>query len=160
MSKHIYSSCVKIIIFTVGLLNLSACNNDSDNTSIGPVVKFVLTGTVINKNGDPIQDINTTMAISYKNDKDETVSEPIRSVQTDEKGHFEIQKNNLDFGRKLAIKFEEVEETANAIYQSRVDTIQYLKEDIVSEINKQYLVSKDMGKIVLEKKDKSTDETK
>ena len=165
MSRRLLSFQTKVIAFLMGLLGFSACSDtekDDENVVMygTPTAQFVVKGSVINKNEQPIQNIKTVIEVIYRDTEGKILSHPLDSVQTNTKGEFEITKYTPSYNSRFAMRFEDSDGEANGSYQTEIDTIQFKPEDFKSEGVWQSTATKNMGKIVLKDKGETTEEPK
>lgn len=163
MSRKLLSLQTKIITFLMGLLGFSACSDAGEEPveMYGtPSAQFVVKGSVVNQNEQPIQNIKTVVEFTRRNSDGKTIAYPMDSVQTNAKGEFEIKGYIPYYNSKFAMRLEDIDDETNGSYQNKTDTVQFSQEDFKPQGNWQSTATKDIGKVVLNEKDETTEEPK
>lgn len=165
MSSKLPSFQTKVIAFLMGLLGFSACSDsEKDDESVvmygTPSAQFVVKGNVVDKNDQPIQNIKTVVEFTHSNSDGKTIAYPMDSVQTNAKGEFEIKGYIPYYNSKFAMRFEDIDDKTNGSYQNKTDTVQFSPEDFKPQGAWQSTATKDMGKVVLNEKNKTPEEPK
>lgn len=153
MLKYILAFQSKVLIFLMGLLGLTTCSNEEAVVMYGtPTATYKVTGTVINEEDQPIQNIRAVITDVPVDKEWQTAKD---TAYTNSSGEFHLSKDGFPLNEvNLAIELTDIDGKENGEYKTKNNTIIFKFSELSggdSSWNKG-TATRDLGKIKLNKK--------